>query len=584
MSNPDIFDWQLASILTDEPALFVLWTVKSLFCTRKEDFLREYAFREQDLDDLLNRLKVMNFLQEDDEELILTEQGNIALSFLHTAPPAIENLSARVEADIDARFNLPKERIYVEDKLIEQLRQLDWIILEKSSPEASQLEVEGREKYSDVLLKDRLRQALRQVNVGEGQPIPTEQQINEAIRALEGIHTNAGLLEANEQAMYLLLNGTYVSGTTNYLGGTNRHLRFINLENATKNEFLVIRQFHIAISGRQTFIVPDIVLFVNGIPLVIIECKSPEVTEPIEAGVVQLKRYASQGAGIPALFHFNIFLIVTCFYIAKLGTLMTDSTEYQQWKDPYPRTHEELAQDLGIENSEHLSSQQLLVAGTLRKENLIDLLQNFVLFRTHSGRKVKVIARYQQFRAVQQAIYRLQHGAHKTAKYNDQRGGIIWHTQGSGKSLTMVFLIRKMRNTRGLSTFKTVVMSDRQDLQNQLAQTMQLTQEKITVARDIPEAKALLEKPSDEIIFVMIQKIRDEEVPTLPELDNSSNILLIVDEAHRSHTSKLHGNLIRALPNCAKIGFTGTPIMIGTKQLTVNIFGNFIDKYTILRS
>ncbi len=596
MAYPDIFEWQLADVVTDEQAMFILWTVQSLFCTRRADFLREYDFVESELDKLLYRLKMMNFLQEDGAELILTAQGEQALSFMHPAPPETNTEQiARVEADIQARFNLPKEYTYVEQRLIEQLQSASsgWVYLEKKDADISQLELEGREKYSDILLTKRLKAALLRINTDPDKPLPTEQQINEAVRELERVQ-GAGLLEANERARNLLLDGTYVSGTANYLGGTPRHLRFIDLKQPDKsdnNEFLVLRQFHVALPGRNTFIVPDLVLFVNGIPLVVIECKSPAVTEPIEAGVAQLKRYASKETGVPALFYFNVFLVVTCFYTAKLGTIEAGSEEYQQWKDPYPLKRQELAHELDVENPQNLSSQQLLVAGALRKENLLDLLRNFVIFRPNGERKVKIIARYQQFRAVQKAIYRLQHGRQVTAEHNDERGGIVWHTQGSGKSLTMVFLIRKMRMLPELSSFKIVAITDRQDLQDQLKETMKLTGEELEVARDILRARGLLERPSDKIIFVMIQKIRgderdeqEEDMPTLPVLDNSPNILLIVDEAHRSHTSKLHLNVVNALDHASKIGFTGTPIMVGTKKLTERIFGSFIDTYTILEA
>jgi Type I restriction enzyme R protein N terminus (HSDR_N) len=297
MTDPDIFAWQLANIVTNEQAMFILWTVGSLFCTRREDFLREYDFLPHELDDLLYRLKVMDFLQEDGAELILTAQGEQALSYLNSTlqAPAPEN-TARVEADIQARFTLPKEYIYVEQRLLEQLQLLGWIYPEKPDAETSQLDVEGREHYRDVLLKTRLRKAIRAINTKDGKPVPTEGQITEAIRALEGVQ-GAGLLETNERAWRLLLEGTYVSGTANYLGGAERHLSFIDLEPSLLNEFVVLRQFHIALSGRNTYMVPDLVLFVNGIPLVVIECKSPAVTEPIDAGVAQLKRYASREGG-----------------------------------------------------------------------------------------------------------------------------------------------------------------------------------------------------------------------------------------------------------------------------------------------
>ncbi len=128
MTDPDIFEWQLADILVDEQAMFVLWTIKSLFCTRREDFLHEYEFSENELDHLLYRLKVLGFLQEDGAELVLTDQGETALSFLRSTDTAKDTEhTARVDADIRARFNLPKEHIYVEQRLIEQLKMLGWI-------------------------------------------------------------------------------------------------------------------------------------------------------------------------------------------------------------------------------------------------------------------------------------------------------------------------------------------------------------------------------------------------------------------------------------------------------------------------
>lgn len=584
---PDIYDWQLAHVINDQQAMFILWTVQSLFCTSKEDFRREYDFAEADLDTLLSRLIAMNFLQEDGEELILTAQGEQALSFMRPAPLDIDlEQLARAEGDIRDRFSLPAEYTYVEERLLEQLqsRSLGWTYLEKTDPTISQLEFEGRQKYSEVLLTARLKKALRRINTASNRPAPTEQQLNEAVRVLEQVQ-GSGLLEANEQARRLLIEGTYVSGTPDYLGGTLRHIRFLDLREAHNNDFVVFRQFHVAIPGRNTFIVPDLVLFVNGIPLVVIECKSPALTEPIEEGVAQLQRYARKDTGVPTLFYFNVFLIVTCYYTAKIGTIEAGSEEYQQWKDPYPLERQQLAHELRVENPQNLSSQQLLIAGTLQKANLLDLLHNFVIFRPNGERNVKIIARYQQFRAVRKAIERLQHGKQQTPEHNDERGGIVWHTQGSGKSLTMVFLIRKMRTLPVLQQFKIVVITDRQDLQDQLKQAITLTGEELEVARDIDHARGLLARPSSSIFFVMIQKARQEDdIPALGVLDPSPNILLLVDEAHRSHTSKLHLNIMNALSHAAKIGFTGTPIMVGTKNRTERIFGSFIDTYTILEA
>lgn len=595
MTEPDVFEWQLAAVVTDERLLFILWAVKTLLCTRREDFLREYEFDPRELDALLERLQLTNFLQEDGGELVLTNAGKIAVSQLDTAPvsPARANL-ARPAEDIQARFNLPKERIYVEDRLLEQLRDLHWSIPPGRDPDLPYLEAEGRTTYRDVLLKVSLKRAIRKLNTGPGKPEPTEQQLDEAIKELEQVQSpGSGLLEANRKAMDLLLAGVDVTNTPDAATGAYRRLRLIDVENPDDNEFLALNQFRIQLPGQEKFIIPDVVLFVNGMPLVVIECKSPEVTEPIESAVAQLQRYADPRMGIPALFHFNLFLVATCFYLARVGALAADSQDYQQWKDPclpYPLQREPESLPY-LEKSSNPSSQQLLVAGVLRKENLLDILKNFVLFRSDGGHTVKLIPRYQQYRAVQKALYRLDTGTIKTVHNEDERGGIVWHTQGSGKSLTMVFLIRKMRTLQRLKNFKIVIITDRLDLQDQLKRTMKLTGEGLRVARDIPQARAMLARQKDDINFIMIQKARPDEqddqeddLPTLPVLNDSPDILLIVDEAHRSHSNKLHGNIMKALPYSAKIGFTGTPIMMGDQKPTTQIFGSFIDKYTILES
>jgi len=231
MTEPDVFEWQLAAVVTDERLLFILWAVKTLLCTRREDFLREYEFDPRELDALLERLQLTNFLQEDGGELVLTNAGNIAVSQLDTAPvsPARANL-ARPAEDIQARFNLPKERIYVEDRLLEQLRDLHWSIPLGRDPDTPYLEAEGRTTYRDVLLKVSLKRAIRKFNTGPGRPEPTEQQLDEAIKELEQVQSpGSGLLEANRKAMDLLLAGVDVTNTPDAATGAYRRLRLLAL-------------------------------------------------------------------------------------------------------------------------------------------------------------------------------------------------------------------------------------------------------------------------------------------------------------------------------------------------------------------
>ncbi len=305
-------------------------------------------------------------------------------------------------------------------------------------------------------------------------------------------------------------------------------------------------------------------------------------------------------------------MVATCFDEARAGTLGGQAPHYVEWKDTVPCSQEGVATELGIER---LRSQEQLVAGMLRPEILLDLIRNFTLYQQRAGKTIKIMARYQQYRAVLRAIERLQTGKTRSEDGEpDRRGGIIWHTQGSGKSLTMVFLVRKLRTIPNLRRFKIVVVTDRTDLEDQLSDTATLTGESIHKVQTTSSLRAVLQRSAPEIVFAMIQKyqMRDDEragelIPfppgererqraaeadgeyeageePFPELNDAENILVLVDEAHRSQTSELHANLNVALPNCAKIGFTGTPIIIGERRRTHEIFGEYIDRYTIRQS
>jgi type I restriction enzyme, R subunit len=363
------------------------------------------------------------------------------------------------------------------------------------------------------------------------------------------------------------------------------------------------------------------VLFVNGIPLVVIECKSPKISSPMEQGIHQLLRYSNQRAevgedeGCERLFYYNQVMVSTFYQEARAATIGAGYEHYMEWKDTSPVPMSEVAESLGKKN---LKSQEMLVAGMLRKGHLLDIIRNFIVYDQVDGRQVKLICRYQQFRAVQKAIHRLTTG--KTRKEHgdaDQRGGIVWHTQGSGKSLTMVFLVRKMRTIPGLKNFKMVVVTDRVQLEGQLKESARLTGETVGRAIDRDELAEHLQDDSSNIVFTMVQKYQEREVETdeyeipehiklkaaapsdkktkelkppkrqhlFPVWNTSPNILVLVDEAHRSHTNMLHANLMRALPNAAKIGFTGTPIISGRERTkTHEIFGDYIDQYPIEQS
>lgn len=314
--------------------------------------------------------------------------------------------------------------------------------------------------------------------------------------------------------------------------------------------------------------------------------------------------------------------MATCTEKACVGSVGAQHEHYLQWKDTYPLTREQVRAELGVEQ---LMGQQTLAAGMLQPARLLDILRNFTLYQNSGGRTIKIVARYQQYRAVHKAIARLQTGATRRQQGEaDQRGGIIWHTQGSGKSLTMVFLVRVMRTLPNLRRFKVVVVTDRTDLEKQLSDTAALTGEPLQKATSVARLQELLRQPGAGLVFGMIQKYQGAEgeeskVAYFPQrraapeglrmvaegpiaeagsealedatpwrdvgvLNDSHEILVLVDEAHRSHTSALHANLLQALPNCARIGFTGTPIIKEGQKRTTEIFGPFIDVYTIMQS
>ena len=233
-------------------------------------------------------------------------------------------------------------------------------------------------------------------------------------------------------------------------------------------------------------------LLVNGIPLVVVECKSPSIPEPLSEAVDQLRRYSNQrktsfevdeNEGNEQLFATNQLLIATSFDQARVGAVGARMEHFAQWKTVAgldgAGSESNVARALGKQS---LSEQERLIAGLLAPDHLLDVVKSFQLFMEAGGQTIKTVCRYQQYRAVNRALAKMKTG--QTRRQNgehDQRGGIIWHTQGSGKSLTMVFLVRKMRTDPALRRFKIVVVTDRKDLQKQLAETADLTGQTVKV-------------------------------------------------------------------------------------------------------
>ena len=381
----------------------------------------------------------------------------------------------------------------VELPLVEQLRGMSWTHIEGSKSDPG---VTGRTSFREVFLERRLRDALRGINLDhEGQSWLDEGRVSQAVGAL--LRPKAvRLIEINQELTERLLLGTTVDGVEGWDHGRDRTVQFIDWDHPERNDFLVVNQFRVDEPGGQghKYIAPDLVLFVNGIPLVVIEAKSPGVVEPMVKAIRQLRRYANQrGSGQPEgnerLFYTGQFVVATCFEKALVGTFTSEDEHYAEWKTTEPVPEAEFCVSLGVTA---LSSQERLVAGMLAPARLLDLVRHFTLFMQADRRTVKVVARYQQYRAVHRALARLTTGATRAQDgEHDRRGGIIWHTQGSGKSLTMVFLVRAMRTHREPVRFKVVVVTDRTDLQDQLSRTTALTGESVLTATSVAKTQGI---------------------------------------------------------------------------------------------
>jgi type I restriction enzyme R subunit len=502
---------------------------------------------------------------------------------------------------------LGPEYEHVEKPLVAQLAGLGWTHLEGAPPgnvTPTDPAASGRTAFNEVFLIGRLRSQLYTLNRdGNGKPWLDEQRLDQAVNALTRVAA-VSLLEANQVASELLLNGLTVDGLPDWDGGRDQRVRYIDWERPLRNDFVVVSQFRVDIPGAQgrRCITPDEVLFVNGIPLALVECKKPG--EGLAEAVKQHHRYADRrGAtppeGNPLLFHTMQLLIATSGDRAALGSITSGAEHYALWRDPYPLSREELAHRLG-KPEPAVTQQDILVGVVLDPVRLLDIVHNYVTFLpTDDGKTVKAVPRYQQFRAVSKSVDRLLTGKtrREEPEGKDHRGGVVWHTQGSGKSLTMSFLVRKLRTVSGLRKTKVVVVTDRKQLQDQLSKTLALSGETVTVAKKAARARDLLAQHGPGIVFVMIQKQQDDSGNGEPErsdddiiegtgalpaaLNTDESIVVLIDEAHRSHGSTLHKNLMAALPNCARIGFTGTPIIMGAKKKTQDIFGKYIDMYKL---
>lgn len=480
----------------------------------------------------------------------------------------------------------------VERPFLDKLGQLDWEVIDHGTGFIPQdPAVSKRTSFREVILEQEFRASLKRINVtDDGRSWLTEKQIDDVLREVT-THPGVGLLEANKTVFELLSKNT--TANVNELTGEQSPLvRLIDFRYPERNSFIAINQFRIDTPGAsRSAIIPDIALFVNGLPFVVIECKDKDVAEPLSEAFIQITRYANRRdddygvrEGEEKLFHPNLFSIITHGTEARFGTITGEFDHYLNWKDIFPEEYRT------VQVSPNEERQEVLIHGMLNKTILLDILKNFTVFmEIKKGERVKVVSRYQQYRSVGKIIDRL-----RTGNTPFERSGVIWHTQGSGKSLTMVFLVKKLRDTDDLKDYKIIMINDRTDLEDQLSETATLTGESVTIIdhrRDLDKLKTT----TSNLNMVMLHKflaqngvsaqslINSGVVPKFEEfqtINPSERILLLIDEAHRTQGGDMGDNLFAGFPQAVKIAFTGTPLLTERhKQKTHERFGTFVDVY-----
>ena len=426
---------------------------------------------------------------------------------------------------------------------------------------------EERASYGQVVLESRLADALAELNPG----VPPAALAEAQKKLLQPV--SQSLIVNNRAFHKMLVEGVEVEVKRRDGSIRGARIKVIDFENPSANRFLCVNQYTVKeVKERR----PDIVVFVNGLPLAVLELKNaadPDAT--IDKAFQQLQTYKVQ---IPSLFVTNELLIISDGNHAQIGSLTADRERFLPWRTI---EGEELA-------PASLSQLEVLLRGVFDKERLLDLIRSFTVYEGDGEKTIKKVAGYHQFHAVRTAVAET---VQASGVGGDKRGGVVWHTQGSGKSLTMAFYAGKIAQHAAMANPTVVVLTDRNDLDDQLFGTFSacsdLLRQTPQQAGSREQLQNLLRVSQGGIVFTTIQKFSvDDKGTNFPLLSDRRNIVVIADEAHRSQYDFIDGyarHLRDAVPNATFIGFTGTPIE-QTDRSTRGIFGDYISVYDIQRA
>ncbi len=413
----------------------------------------------------------------------------------------------------------------------------------------------GRTSYHEILLTRYFQNALRRLN-----PWMTDSQLFEAQKTLENRLSTASLLQVNEEKYFLIRDGVPVTVKKPNGQPETKRAAVIDFQNPENNEFLAIKELKIQgdLYRRRT----DIVGFVNGIPLLFVELKK----NTVDVQNAYEDNYTDYLDTIPQLFYYNAFLMLSNGTEAKIGTLGSKYEFFHEWK----RLAESDPGSVALET---------MLRGICRKDNFLDLLENFILYDHSGGHTAKILARNHQYLGVNEAVK-----AYAGRKLNDGKLGVFWHTQGSGKSYSMVFLAQKIRRKfAGSPTF--VILTDRDELNKQISDTFEncgllgKTKAAQFIAASGDDLVQKL-KGNPSFIFTLIQKFnKPDAAPIYPDHD----VIIMSDEAHRSQYGIFADNMMKLLPTAARIGFTGTPLL-SSDNITARTFGGYVSVYDFKRA
>ena len=455
----------------------------------------------------------------------------------------------------------------VEEAALEWLDGLGYAV--KHGPDIAPDEPESeRADYGQVVLVGRLRDALTALNP----ELPSE-ALDDAFRKVTALD-NPALVAKNRVFHRMLVDGVEVEYRRPDGSIAGDRARLVDFDDLDANDWLAVNQFTVIESPHNRR--PDIVVFVNGLPLAVVELKNAaDENATIQSAFRQLQTYKTQ---ISSLFAFNEALIISDGLEARIGTLSADRERFMPWRTI---EGEDLAPSL-------LTQLEVLLKGAFDRRRFLDLIRYCVVFEDEEGGMVKKMAGYHQFHAVGQAV---EATVEASRPEGDRRVGVIWHTQGSGKSLTMAFYAGRIILHPAMENPTLVVITDRNDLDNQLFGTFAGCQELLrqtpVQAKDRAHLRQLLQVASGGVVFTTIQKFFPEERgDTFPSLSDRRNIVVIADEAHRSQYDFIDGfarHMRDALPHASFIGFTGTTIELADAN-TRAVFGDYISVYDIQRA